>query len=175
MRIRQPSPATALAATALFIALGGTSYAAITITGAQVKNGSLTSADVKDKSLKAADFAPGAVPTGTKGDAGAAGAKGDPGAPGPRGAAGPAGADAYVTRGTVGPRLVGALAPGGCFNINTEATATASSVVQVTAINPPAYTVLEPFIESGLVRARVCNVGTATVAQFSLTFNYTVG
>ncbi len=40
---------------ALFVALGGTSYAAVEIAGRDVKNGSLTSADVKNGSLTGRD------------------------------------------------------------------------------------------------------------------------
>lgn len=87
----------AVAYLALFIALGGTSVAAVTvITGKNVKNSSLTGVDVKDssltggdiknRSLRPADFR-GSVqgpqgdpgPQGPKGDTGAKGAQGDPG------------------------------------------------------------------------------------------------
>jgi len=47
------SYANVVATLALFIALGGTSYAALTITGNNVKNGSLTGRDVKRDSLGA--------------------------------------------------------------------------------------------------------------------------
>ena len=80
---------------ALFLALGGTSYAALTITstnvknnsltGADVRNSSLTSADIKNFSLRSADFKAGQLPAGPrglKGDQGDAGAPGAPGAPG---------------------------------------------------------------------------------------------
>lgn len=107
MRIRTPSPATAIATAALFVALGGTSYAAITVTGANVKNGSLTGKDVKDDSLaspdvkngslEGKDFKAGQLPAGA---AGAPGAKGDTGAAGGPGAAGAKG-DAGAT-GTAG-------------------------------------------------------------------------
>jgi hypothetical protein len=86
---------------ALFVALGGVSYAAVTITGknvknssltgADVRNSSLTTADVKDRSLLAGDFKPGQLPVGQQGDPGPlgppgdAGPKGEPGATGPRG------------------------------------------------------------------------------------------
>jgi hypothetical protein len=40
---------------ALFVALGGTSYAAITITGGNVRNGTLTGSDLKNESVKGAD------------------------------------------------------------------------------------------------------------------------
>lgn len=71
----RPSPATVLAALALSVAMGGTGYAAATVTGANVKNSSLTGKDVKNKSLSAKDFK-GSVqgPQGPAGPAGAAGA-----------------------------------------------------------------------------------------------------
>jgi hypothetical protein len=47
---RRPSPALVMSAIALFLALGGTAYA-LTITGANVKNGSLTGADIRNRSL----------------------------------------------------------------------------------------------------------------------------
>ena len=46
----RPSPATVISLIALFVALGGSAYA-ITITGRDVKNGSLTGRDVKRNSL----------------------------------------------------------------------------------------------------------------------------
>jgi len=77
----------------LFIVLGGSAYAAVTITGKNVKNGSLTGADiknsslttsdVKNRSLLARDFKTGQLPAGPKGDQGPKGDKGDRGDPGP--------------------------------------------------------------------------------------------
>jgi len=46
-----PSPAMAVALIALFAALGGSAYAAIVVTGKNVKNGSLTGVDFKKRSL----------------------------------------------------------------------------------------------------------------------------
>jgi len=46
-----PSPALAVALLALFVALGGTGYAAIVVTGKNVKNGTLTGVDFKPRSL----------------------------------------------------------------------------------------------------------------------------
>ena len=96
--------ANVMATLAVFIALGGSSYAALritgknvpkdaltgartsrTYTGRDVRNNSLTGADVKNLttvdvsngSLRAEDFAPGQLPSGPKGD---------PGERGPRGA-----------------------------------------------------------------------------------------
>lgn len=104
--------ANVVSSMALFVALGGTSYAALTVTGKNVKNSSLTGADVKRssltgsdvrnnsltggdvKNLTAGDFAPGQLPAakaGPTGPVGPAGAKGDTGAKGDRGDPAPAG------------------------------------------------------------------------------------
>lgn len=87
---RRLTYANLVATLALFAALGGTSYAAIKITGKNVKNGSLTGADVKnssltstdlkDRSLLSKDFKAGQLPAGPKGDKGDAGAAGAAGA-----------------------------------------------------------------------------------------------
>jgi hypothetical protein len=50
-RIPRPSPALLVAIVALFMALGGTSYAALMITGKNVANSTLTGLDIKNKSL----------------------------------------------------------------------------------------------------------------------------
>ncbi len=84
--------ANVVSSLALFTALGGTSYAAITVTGANVRNGSLTSADIKDRSLQARDFKAGQVPAGKPGPAGPQGAAGETGPAGPAGAPGERGA-----------------------------------------------------------------------------------
>lgn len=61
----------------LFMLLGGSAYAAATITGKNIKNSSITGLDVKNKSLTKTDFR-GSV-------------RGQQGATGPRGPAGPQG------------------------------------------------------------------------------------
>lgn len=48
---RRPSYANAMATIAVFVALGGTSYAALTITGRDVQDGSLTKKDLKRNTL----------------------------------------------------------------------------------------------------------------------------
>ena len=53
--MRRPSYASVVATLALVVALGGTSYAAVKITGKDVKNGSLSGKDVKDESLTGKD------------------------------------------------------------------------------------------------------------------------
>src|SRR3954453_20893132 len=98
---KRPSPSMVVALIALFVAMGGTGYAALTVTGKNVKNSSLTGADIKNNSvgstdikdgnLLAKDFKAGQLPAGQGGQvpAGPQGRKGDKGATGPStGAAG---------------------------------------------------------------------------------------
>jgi hypothetical protein len=61
MRIPRPTYGGVTATLALFIALAGTSYAALTITGANVKNGTLSGADLKDGSVAGRDIATGSL------------------------------------------------------------------------------------------------------------------
>jgi hypothetical protein len=95
--LRKPSPAMIVALISLFVALGGTSFAAVTLTrnsvlSKHIKNGqvkradlganAVSSAKVLDASLLAQDFAAGQLPKGEKGDTGA---RGDTGPQGPAG------------------------------------------------------------------------------------------
>jgi hypothetical protein len=108
---------TAVAYLALFAALGGSAYAAATITGKNIDDGTVTGKDVKNRSLGTKKLSatalsslagergptgpqgqkgdrgePGAAgPTGATGPKGDTGAKGDTGPTGPQGSAGPAG------------------------------------------------------------------------------------
>lgn len=103
---RRPTPATVISLVALFVALGGTTYAAATIGSAQIKNNSIRgkdirksavttsdiknnavrSADVRNGSLQAGDFASGQLPAGATGPVGPKGDKGDKGDTGAPGA-----------------------------------------------------------------------------------------
>ena len=95
------SYANVMATLAVVIALGGSSYAAISVTGRDVKDGSLTGRDVKDSSLTgvdvrdgtllATDFKAGQLPQGPVGPQGPAGTEGPAGPQGPVGPQGPAG------------------------------------------------------------------------------------
>jgi hypothetical protein len=81
---------------ALFVALGGTSYAAVTLPRnsvgtQQLRKHSVTGAKVKPHSLSTADFK-GKLPAGPKGAAGATGAAG------PKGDTGPAGLSASAVQ-----------------------------------------------------------------------------
>ena len=90
--------ANVVASIALFAALGGSSYAAISLpaksVGAkQLRSGSVRTAKVKDGSLLAKDFKSGQLPAGPKGDPGP---RGVPGVQGEKGEAGTARAYALV-------------------------------------------------------------------------------
>lgn len=95
-RFSRPSPALCIALIALFVALGGTSFAAPareaahhlisgksikhnSIGSADIQNNSLTTSDVRNHSLLAKDFKAGQLPRGATG---AKGDKGDQGIPG---------------------------------------------------------------------------------------------
>ena len=127
--MRRPSPATAISLTALFVALGGTSYALTigtshvrdnSLTSADVRNNTLTTRDVRDRSLLARDFRPGQLPSGPAGPAGLmgpAGPQGAPGAVGERGETGAAGPKGETgATGAAGPTFgrsdVGSCDPG---------------------------------------------------------------
>jgi hypothetical protein len=54
--IRRPSPAMAVALLALFVALGGSSYAALRIGTRQIKNNSIRSVDIKNRTVRGRDI-----------------------------------------------------------------------------------------------------------------------
>lgn len=90
------TPATWISLLALFVALSGTAYAAVKVTGKNVVNNSLTGADIKNGSIGAADLSSAAKKslTGKAGAPGATGAPGQNGAPGANGTNGAAGVNA---------------------------------------------------------------------------------
>jgi hypothetical protein len=176
---RRLSYANVMATLALFIALGGTSFAAVKLGRGSVKSVNLaknavTSTKVKDHSLLAADFKAGQVPKGATGAAGATGAKGDaglkgdPGAPGPKGetgAPGPAAGASAIGTGQLadgavtGPKLEVPLriagAGSGDTSLDVADTALLSSIVTATNnISPGLY---------GETRSTFSNFGAAGV------------
>ncbi|MFM7553660.1 MAG: collagen-like protein [Actinomycetota bacterium] len=91
---RRLTYANVMATIAVFLALGGTSYAVTalpknSVGTQQLKKNAVTGVKVKDGSLSSADFAAGTL---LKGDTGATGATGPAGPQGETGSAGPAGA-----------------------------------------------------------------------------------
>jgi hypothetical protein len=93
IRLR-PSPAMVIACIALTVALGGTSFAAVTLARnsvgtKQLKKNAVISSKVKNRSLLAVDFKSGQLPRGAQGPAGPTGATGATGAQGIQGPQGP--------------------------------------------------------------------------------------
>jgi hypothetical protein len=82
---------------ALFVALGGTSYAVArnSVGEKQLKNNAVTSSKVRDGSLTASDFGGISAPRGPRGADGPAGPPGGRGEAGPQGAPGPAAAEPW--------------------------------------------------------------------------------
>jgi hypothetical protein len=79
-----------MATVAVFVALGGSSYAAVTlkkgsVRGKHIARNAVTSPKVKDGALRARDFAPGELASAKAGDSGPPGPAGPPGPPGPEG------------------------------------------------------------------------------------------
>ena len=84
IRLRRPSPALVISLLALFVALGGTGYAAFklpknSVGTTQLKKNAVVSSKVKNHSLLRTDFKSGQLPAGPQGP------KGDTGTPGPPG------------------------------------------------------------------------------------------
>lgn len=97
--------ANVMSSVGVFIALSGTSYAAVKLSAKSVgerelKDSAVTSSKIQDGTIAAADLAAAALtagPRGPRGGEGPAGAKGDGGPAGPRGPS-----DAYVATGAGG-------------------------------------------------------------------------
>ena len=106
---RRVSYANVMATLALFASIGGSSYAALRITGRNVANGTLTGADIKDHSLTSSDLRAGTLPGPivTASSAPIAGPAGPSGQTGPIGPIGPPG-----NQGLTGPAGLGSAAKG---------------------------------------------------------------
>ncbi len=141
----QMSYANVVASLALFLALGGTSFAAVklitgknvkdsSLTGRDIRNGTLTGGDVRDKSLTARDFK-GSI-QGAKGDPGATGTAGQQGLIGATGATGANGAGGVFAGGVSG---LSATSPGGTSVARGPVNGTATSgpgLIPFSALSP---------------------------------------
>ncbi len=101
MKLPAPSYANVASTLALFLALGGTSFAVVTslpaksvgdkqlkagaVTNAKVADGAITGAKIQDGTVAAADLAPGAAVSGPRGPRGIEGPQGERGPAGPTG------------------------------------------------------------------------------------------
>ena len=98
-RFKLPSPATVIASIALLVALGGTSYAAVTLAprsvgNRELKTGAANSRVLADHSVRGIDLAFGVIRQGAPGPPGPPGLAGATGPSGPSGAAGSSAAGA---------------------------------------------------------------------------------
>jgi hypothetical protein len=120
-RVPRPrlSYANVVASLALFVALGGSSYAVIQLSKGSVKTrhiakNAVTTKKVRDASLLAQDFAPNQLPQGPKGDTGGTGPQGPKGDTGPQGIPGPVDTSALRTKvAKSGDTLTGMVAENG--------------------------------------------------------------
>lgn len=148
-RIGRHVRSQAVAYAALFVALGGTSYAAVSVSGQDVRDGSLTAADIQQGSLTGEVLQRGSIPAsaldrataqrlaakgargprGKTGPRGKKGDKGDKGAAGPVGPAGPTG-----PQGPQGPR--GAVGVGEVEIVRAESIVGTTTSRKVTADCP---------------------------------------
>jgi hypothetical protein len=101
-RLGKPSPATLISLIALFVSLGGVSYAAAKIGSSQIKDNSIQSKDIRNKAIALNDLS-------TKTRNGLHGARGGTGPTGATGPAGPAGRSALSTLQS-GERIYGTFA-----------------------------------------------------------------
>ena len=94
IRLSRPRHSTVAAYLALSVALGGTSYAAVTLPknsvgSKQIKKNAVRSKHVRNHSLLARDFKAGQIPRGASGPQGVRGPQGVPGLQGVQGQTGP--------------------------------------------------------------------------------------
>ena len=132
IKLHRPSPALAIAVLALFVALGGTGYAALNlprnsvgskqlrksaVRNVDIASNAVTGAKVRRRSLDSTDFKTGSLPRGPKGDQGAQGAQGAQGSPG---ASGSPAFGALLGRGVNVPAGTSFLAPSGQLAANAN-------------------------------------------------------
>jgi hypothetical protein len=165
------SPQTAVAVLILCLAVGGTAYAAATITGKQIVNNTVTSADIKDKTLKTKDISKKAKDK----------LRGQDGAQGPQGPVGPS--DTYAVRRADGPVPLAAattvlvkrlVLPAGKFTLTSKAnlddTSGAPRLVECRLVAGPIVLDSTLVTLSGAAGGWVCpNLGTVDLTAASTT------
>jgi len=132
-----------MATMAVFIALGGVSYAVGkgSIGSREIQNNAVRGVDVRDGDLTVEDFAAGQVPTGARGATGPQGVIGQEGATGPGGSAGSRGATGQDgSQGATGPQgTTGNQGPAGFSgtDVVSQAVSTPPSTTEVDTISCP--------------------------------------
>ena len=143
---RHLTPSLAISMIALFVALGGASYAAVKIPknsvgNTQLRKDAVTSAKVKDRSLLATDFRTGQLPRGATGATGAAGASGVTAANGTSGSSlgiTLTGTPQEVMSTTVSSGPAGRMVVTGSFRMYNQTVAAGGSSCQVSIDGAPA-------------------------------------
>ncbi len=173
LKPRLPSPALVVALLALFVALGGTGYAALTLEKnsvgtKQLRKGSVKTADiaanavtgakVRRGSLTASDFNAGSLPEGPRGE------RGERGPEGPRGAAGSPAFGAVLGRGVNVLATPSFLAPSGQFAANANENLVSSFTPNATMVASDLAVTLS--VAPGLADSRTftLRVGNANTA-----------
>jgi hypothetical protein len=133
VRLTKPSPAMVVALVALFVALSGTSYAALTLPAnsvgsKQIRKNAVTGSKVKPGSLLASDFKRSAR-LRLRGPSGAVGAAGPRGLTGPAGVQGPPGPAALVTTLTEGTATT--LKAHSCYGLSLDGAAATTAAGNV--------------------------------------------
>jgi hypothetical protein len=167
LKLHLPSPAMGVALLALFVAMGGTGYAALklpknSVTTKQLRKGAVKGSDiaanavtggkVKAGSLTGADFKSGALPQGARG---------------PQGTAGAAGAPAFgavLGRGLAVPATPSFLAPSGQLASNGNENLVSSFTPNATMTASDLAITLSVGVGVGNTRTFTLRVGNANTA-----------
>ena len=143
--MKKPSPALVVAFIALFVALGGTTYAAVQINGSQIVDGTIATAKLRNGAVSTSKLRNGAVSTPKLRNGAVTAGKlapsrrrrvltgapaGAPGAKGETGPQGPAGSDATIA----------GIAAGGALTGNYPDPGIAPEAVDTAALAPGAVT-----------------------------------
>ena len=157
--IKNITPSLIISLIALFVALGGVSYAAIKIpknsVGAtQIKNNAVSSTKVKDRSLLAKDFKSGQLPAGERGPIGQTGAIGQTGPVGQTGAVGQTGETGAT--GPAGPTFAFTYTGGSGGGISGGYVSVVDQSFTVPRAGRIAFTFSGRFIQSGGIPEVFC-------------------